>query len=79
MFKHANVVDVSLNGTAVGKLALTPDNVCAFEYDADYLNHGQSISPFYLPLKPGVFISTFTAQADYCMPVIVSLHSIIPN
>ena len=56
MFKHAEIVEVYLNGAAVGKLALTPDHVCAFEYDADYLHNGQSISPFYLPLKPGVFI-----------------------
>lgn len=46
-----------MQGETVGRLALTPDNLCAFQYDADYLNKGQSISPFYLPLRSGVFIA----------------------
>jgi serine/threonine-protein kinase HipA len=38
-------------------LALTPDNLCAFEYDTNWLKNGFSISPFHIPLKQGVFIS----------------------
>ncbi|HET9571901.1 MAG TPA: type II toxin-antitoxin system HipA family toxin [Bacteroidales bacterium] len=49
------LLNVRLHGQLVGKLALTPDYVCAFEYDTDYIKTGVSISPFHLPLKPGVF------------------------
>lgn len=44
----------------VGRIALTPDSLCAFEYDTDYLLVGDSISPFYLPLKSEVFIAKRT-------------------
>jgi serine/threonine-protein kinase HipA len=57
MFKHVDIVEVAFDGKIAGKLALTEDHLCAFEYDADFINNGQSISPFYLPLKTGVFIS----------------------
>ncbi len=49
------VIEVKLHQQTVGRLALTPDYVCAFEYDTDYLQNGVSISPFFLPLKTGVF------------------------
>lgn len=52
-----NVVEVYLNSTKVGRLAITPDSLCAFEYDAAYIQNGISISPFYLPLQSGVFIA----------------------
>jgi serine/threonine-protein kinase HipA len=57
MFIKPKLISVSLNGEIVGRLVLTPDNLCAFEYDAGYIKNGQSISPFYLPLRPGVFIA----------------------
>ena len=57
MFKSPKSVNVFLDGKVVGRLALTPENLCAFEYDAEYLKNGQSISPFFLPLRPGVFIA----------------------
>ena len=60
MFTKPKSVTVFLNGEVVGRLALTPENRCAFEYDTEYLKNGQSVSPFYLPLRPGVFI----AKAD---------------
>ena len=53
----AETVNVFLHGTRVGQLALTPDHLCAFEYDPVFLQSGFSVSPFYIPLKPGVFIS----------------------
>lgn len=34
------VIEVALAGEKIGKLALTPDNFCAFEYDANYLVAG---------------------------------------
>ena len=54
---NIQVLEVILSGTRVGKMALTPDNLCAFEYDAGYLRSGTSISPFFLPLQAGVFVA----------------------
>ena len=50
-------LEIFLQGAKVGALALTPENLCAFEYDADFLRSGQTVSPFYLPLKAGVFVA----------------------
>ena len=41
----------------VGRLALTKEGLCAFEYSAEWLASGFSISPFELPLRSGVFIA----------------------
>ncbi len=49
-----------MNSIKIGRIATTPDFLCAFEYDADYLSSGSSISPFNLPLKPEVFIAKRT-------------------
>ncbi len=49
-----------MNNSKVGRIALTPDFLCAFEYDPAYLASGDSISPFNLPLKPEVFIAKRT-------------------
>jgi serine/threonine-protein kinase HipA len=57
MFNRPKSVGVFLNGEPVGRLALTTENLCAFEYDEVYLKEGYSISPFYLPLRPGVFVA----------------------
>ena len=54
---NINIIEVWLVGQKVGRLALTPENLCAFEYDAEYLKTGVSISPFYLQLKSGVFVA----------------------
>ena len=56
MFKNVHIVDILLNDSLVGKLALTPDGLSAFEYDINFLKTGFSISPFYLPLQQGLFI-----------------------
>ncbi len=55
MAKEVNLVKVFFQDTLIGNLALGPDRISAFEYDAQWLNTGFSISPFYLPLKAGVF------------------------
>jgi len=60
MFNGVEVLEVTLNGQKVGRLVLTPDHRCLFEYDIQWLNEGFSISPFYLPLRSGVF----TAKND---------------
>ena len=54
------VIEVFMNNTKIGRLATTPDSLCAFEYDSTYLLSGTSISPFYLPPKSEVFIAKRT-------------------
>jgi serine/threonine-protein kinase HipA len=54
---EVKVIAVSMNGVKVGWVALTPDALCAFEYDPMYLTNGKSISPFHLPLKSEVFVA----------------------
>ncbi|MCL2040957.1 MAG: type II toxin-antitoxin system HipA family toxin [Bacteroidales bacterium] len=54
------VIEVSMNGIKVGRIALTLDKLCAFEYDPAYLISGKSISPFALPLRAGVFVAKRT-------------------
>ena len=52
-----NFVEVWLSNSLVGRIALTSDGLCAFEYDADFLESGFSISPYLLPLEKKVFIA----------------------
>jgi len=55
MIKSVTAVEVYYEGQRVGLLALSPEKRCLFEYDAGWIREGFSISPFYLPLKSGVF------------------------
>jgi serine/threonine-protein kinase HipA len=48
-------VSVFFGDQQLGRLALAPDGRTVFEYAAEWLENGFSISPFYLPLKRGVF------------------------
>lgn len=50
-------IEVIYGNRPVGRLALTKEGLCAFEYSAEWLGSGFSISPFELPLKSGVFIA----------------------
>lgn len=50
-------IEVICDNRLVGRLALTKEGLCAFEYSAEWLNTGFSISPFELPLRSGVFIA----------------------
>lgn len=50
-------MEVWMNGVRVGRMALTPDGLCGFEYDAAYLRTGASISPYFLPLQPGLMVA----------------------
>ena len=50
-------IEVIYDNRLVGRLALTKESLCAFEYSAEWLNSGFSISPFELPLRSGVFIA----------------------
>lgn len=55
--KTIDSIDIFLSAQKVGRMALTPELRCAFEYDTDFLESGFSISPIHLPLKSGVFIA----------------------
>lgn len=50
-------IEVIYDKRLVGRLALTKDGLCAFEYTSDWILSGYSISPFELPLRSGVFIA----------------------
>ncbi|MBQ1209656.1 MAG: HipA N-terminal domain-containing protein, partial [Bacteroidales bacterium] len=50
-------IEVVYADRVVGRLALTKVGLCAFEYSAEWLASGFSISPFELPLRGGVFIA----------------------
>lgn len=54
MFKTVEQIEVFYLQSRVGRLALAPDRCCVFEYDSEWIQTGFPISPFYLPLKPGV-------------------------
>lgn len=50
-------IEVVYDNKLVGRLALTKEELCAFEYSAEWINTGFSISPFDLPLQNGVFVA----------------------
>ena len=51
------VIQVLCQNRKVGRLAETKDRLAAFEYDAEWLHGGFSISPYKLPLEKRVFIA----------------------
>jgi serine/threonine-protein kinase HipA len=55
--KQNKIITVSYHGQTVGRLVLTKDNLCAFEYDPAWMANRFSISPFKLPLEKKVFIA----------------------
>lgn len=55
--EEVNSLNIVMNQQNVGRLILTKDGLCAFEYDANFLTKGFSISPFHLPLEKKVFIA----------------------
>ena len=48
-------VRVFIGGDLVGTLARDDEGIACFEYDAGWLARGFAISPFSLPLQPGLF------------------------
>ncbi len=52
-----NEIQVVMNDVEVGKLAITTDYLCAFEYSPNWLECGFSISPFFLPLEKEVYVA----------------------
>lgn len=49
-------LDVFFENNKVGTLAETQNHLMAFEYDANWIEYGFSISPFSLPLRKEVFV-----------------------
>ncbi|MBC8374433.1 MAG: HipA N-terminal domain-containing protein, partial [FCB group bacterium] len=54
-FDLVNLIDVKIGSMLVGQIAQTPEWKIVFEYSQDFLKTGFTISPFHLPLKPGLF------------------------
>lgn len=52
-----SIIEVFISDRRVGRMALTPEGLCGFEYDTDWIQSGYSISPFYLPLKSGLMLA----------------------
>lgn len=56
--KRVDKLRVVYRGRTVGQLRMTPDKrLCLFQYDAQWLKDGFSISPLELPLKSDLFIA----------------------
>jgi serine/threonine-protein kinase HipA len=55
MVETIKLLEVYIDERRVGRLVLSPDRLCLFEYDSGWRATGFSISPFYLPLKAGLF------------------------
>lgn len=58
---NLSAIEVWYHDALVGRLALTPykPSVCAFEYSPAWLQEGFSISPFELPLEPGLKVAEY--------------------
>lgn len=54
---NISVIEIFMANRRVGRMALTPDGLCGFEYDTDWIQTGFSISPYYLHLKPGLIMA----------------------
>ncbi len=54
---NTSIIEVFISDRRVGRMALTPEGLCGFEYDTNWIQNGFSISPFYLPLRPGLMIA----------------------
>lgn len=53
--KSTQLLHIKLNNKYLGRLLIGNNGNTLFEYDSQWLTNGFSISPFYLPLKAGVF------------------------
>ncbi|MBC8346886.1 MAG: type II toxin-antitoxin system HipA family toxin [Candidatus Marinimicrobia bacterium] len=60
MVEKVNILNIFAWDQPMGRMVITNENVCVFEYDSDYLSTGKSLSPFHLPIRPGAI----TARRD---------------
>jgi len=54
---NEKIVETWLGDSRVGRIALNENRLAMFEYDADWIRNGFSISPFHLPLEQQLFIA----------------------
>lgn len=72
--QNVEKADVMASGRLVGCLALTNRGLVAFEYSPQWIESGFSVSPFSMPLKPGLYTSTngsfeyIAGVFDDCIP-----------
>ena len=52
-----SIIEVFISDNRVGRMALTPEGLCGFEYDVEWIRNGFSISPYYLPLQSGLMLA----------------------
>ncbi len=57
---NGNKLEVTFHGQTAGTLSETADHRVAFAYTQEWLRGGFPISPFSLPLKPEVFVPSFS-------------------
>lgn len=55
MIKKIDALNIHFKDRLLGKMIISDENRCIFEYDVDFLKDGFSISPFHLPLREGIF------------------------
>ena len=60
MNKTTEILKIYIEERYVGRMVISPEQLCVFEYDPEFIANGFSISPFYLPLRSGLF----TAKRD---------------
>lgn len=60
MIPDIDALTVQIEEKRVGRMALSNNRLCLFEYDPEWLKEGFSISPIHLPLEAGLF----TAKPD---------------
>ena len=54
---NKEIVEISIGQQKVGRLTLDKEQRALFEYDANWLDNGFSLSPFNLPLQKKVFVA----------------------
>lgn len=64
MIEEIKKLIVKYNNRTVGYLVELKNNKIAFQYDDEWLNNGFSISPFSLPLKNNIFVSSHPEKFD---------------
>lgn len=50
-----DILRIFIEEQYIGRMVLSSKRLCVFEYDPKFLSTGFSISPFYLPLRSGLF------------------------
>lgn len=57
IYKSPEIIQVYHKDNLLGRIGLNKEHLAVFEYEAEFIGNGFSISPFYLPLVSGVFKS----------------------